>query len=437
MSEEIATPRRATIMALLLFLLAISTAEPSQAAEFLDPSFGEGGISFPGDRGSVRDLAQDADGKMVGIGGPSGMRVSRYLNNGALDVRFGRDDGRTPAEGFGSRGNAVAVQPDGRILAAGATLSGNFLLARYKSDGSRRDPTFGEKDGYTVTLAGSYGGGAQDIAVKRDGRILTAGYEIDFHHKWAAMLAAYRPNGTLDRRFSRDGIVRLRPKARGEVPIRLVAVKALRSGRILAAGELNGRIMVLALRPDGRPDRRFGGGDGILFTDADGSRRCPCAYATDMELDRRGRIVVAANITGPRPREHAALIRYRPNGRLDRSFGRRGISRAVLGSRLAGKDLAIQHNGQMVLAGTYNVPQTGEARIAVVRFLSRGALDRSFARRGFFIRDFGAEGVAYAALTQRDGRIVVGGRINPEPSPFQEDPSIYDTAEVFLMRFLP
>jgi hypothetical protein len=156
-----------------------------------------------------------------------------------------------------------------------------------------------------------------------------------------------------------------------------------------------------------------------------------------MELDRRGRIVVAANITGPRPREHAALIRYRPNGRLDRSFGRRGISRAVLGSRLAGKDLAIQHNGQMVLAGTYNVPQTGEARIAVVRFLSRGALDRSFARRGFFIRDFGAEGVAYAALTQRDGRIVVGGRINPEPSPFQEDPSIYDTAEVFLMRFLP
>jgi hypothetical protein len=91
----------------------------------------------------------------------------------------------------------------------------------------------------------------------------------------------------------------------------------------------------------------------------------------------------------------------------------------------------------MVLAGTYNVPTTGEARVAVVRFLPRGALDRSFARRGFFIRDFGAEGVAYAALTQRDGRIVVGGRINPDPSPFEENPSIYDTAEVFLIRFLP
>lgn len=131
------------------------------------------------------------------------------------------------------------------------------------------------------------------------------------------------------------------------------------------------------------------------------------------------------------------LIRYQPNGRLDRSFGHNGIARTALGSRLAGKDIVLQRNGRLVLAGTYNVPKTGEARVAVLRYLPDGSLDRSFARRGFFIRDFGVEGVAYAALTQRDGRVVVGGRANPEPSPFHEDPSVYDTAEIFLIRFLP
>lgn len=378
---------------------------------------------------------------MVEGGGP-GAFVSRYLDDGRPDPNFGTDkDGRTTIFRFESRVNAVAVQRGGKILAATSTRFGNFVLARYKADGSGLDPSFGEKRGYTVTIAGAKGGGAQDLTLQRNGRILVAGYGIDLSHRWKAMIAAYRPSGAPDRSFGHGGTVTITPG--GEVPIELVAVRALPDGRIFAVGHVAGLLMVAGVNPDGSPNRRFGG-DGLVFTDVDGSRPCLCTYATDMEIDRRGRIVVSANVTGPREREPAVLLRYLQSGKLDPGFGQGGVARAVLGNRLAGKDIAIQHNGRIVLAGTYNVPETGEARVAAARFLPDGRLDRSFARRGFFTRDFGVEGVAYAALTQRDGRVVIGGRANATRTPPAEKedeeespPSIYDTAEVFLIRFLP
>ena len=315
---------------------------------------------------------------------------------------------------------------------------GNFILLRYEADGSRRDPGFGtaREGGYTITIAGDQGGGAQDLALQRNGRILLAGYGIDAHHRYTAMAAAFDSDGRPDRSFAHAGILKLRPAGWSKGgSMRFVSLKTLADGRILLGGDLNGRIVVLALRPDGRPDRRFGGGDGAVVLDPDRTHRCACSYATDMELDRRGRIVLSANLTAPSRRQPAVLARLRPDGRLDRSFGRRGFARAALGSRLAGKAVAIQGNGRILLAGTYNVPRGGEARVAAVRFRPDGRLDRSFARRGFFTRDFGYEGVAYAALAQRDGRVVIGGRANPKPSHF-ESPSVYDTAEVFLIRFL-
>jgi uncharacterized delta-60 repeat protein len=434
--------RRLGRFAVGLFLglpLALSIVSPAHAAESLDPSFGKGGISFPGLGGDIRGLAQDADGRLIGGGGARSF-VSRYLSDGALDLGFGSGGGRAITPGLDSLTDAVAIQPDGKILAVGSTESGNFVLVRYEDDGQRLDPSFGgelrgtsKQPGRTVTIAGHLGGGAQDVELQPNGRILAAGFGIDNHHRWKAMVTAYRPNGAPDRRFDRNGIASF--TTTGGLPIELVSVEALPSGRILAAGDVSGRIMVLRLLPNGKLDPSFSR-DGIAYTSLDGARHCICEYATDMEIDRRGRIVVAANATVPRSREPTMLLRFHPDGRLDRSFGKRGIARATLGTRLASKALAIQPDNRIVLAGTYNVPGSGEARVAAARLLPNGRIDRSFTRRGFFTRDFGYEGVAYAALTQRDGKVVIAGRANSGPSPFPEDPSVYDTAGVFLIRFL-
>jgi uncharacterized delta-60 repeat protein len=432
MALKSAGPKGQTVIAVLCAaFLGLWVAPVAHAFDPLDPSFGEGGIAFSDLGGGVNSLVQDAEGRLVSGQSHGGyFLIVRYLSNGSPDLSFGGGDGRaTSFLGVDSQVNAVAMQR-GKILAAGSGRKpGALIVARYE-EGGRRDPSFGN-GGQASTFAGLGGpGGAYGIEVLPSGRFLVAGYGIRMGERWKAMLASYRPNGALDERFSSDGILTLRTE--GWLPIELRAVHALPNGRILAAGTLYGRLMTLRVLPNGKPDPSFSN-DGIAYVDVDRSKKCACAYTADMAVDRRGRVILAANIVGPRWEEPLALLRYLPDGRLDKSFGKRGISRSILGSRLAAKDIGLDHEGRIVVAGVYNVPEKGtpedgEARIAVVRYLSNGELDRSFADRGFFIRDYGSESVASAVLIQRDGRIVVGGRVDLEPS---------DSRVVFLMRFLP
>ena len=74
------------------------------------------------------------------------------------------------------RANAVAVQTDGKIVAAGTALRGtdyDFALARYNSDGSL-DTSF-DGDGKVTTAIGAGHDGATAVAVQADGKIVAAG----------------------------------------------------------------------------------------------------------------------------------------------------------------------------------------------------------------------------------------------------------------------
>jgi uncharacterized delta-60 repeat protein len=413
-------------------LTTLAIAAPAWAGESLDQTFGENGVSFPGvDGASIDGLAQDGEGRLVGVGG--GFTVGRYQSNGSLDKSFGRGGSVTSFFGFDSLAHALAIQPDGKLVVAG-TGTGFFdaaVLARYLPDG-RLDRSFG-KNGQARLSLGHRGGGALDVAVLPNGRILAAGFGIGEDDRWKAAVIAFRPNGTIDRRYNGDGLSTLTLED-GEGSIEFTVMQALRGGKLLLAGDIAGRVMLVRLLADGRPDPSFSG-DGVAYVDVGG---CRCRYAstTGLALDRRGRAVVSASLAGPDP-EPAALLRFLPNGKLDRGFGKGGVVSVFLGTRVNSHDVVIEHNGRIVLSASYNVPGSGEARVAAMRYLPDGRLDRSFGRRGFFTRDFGVEGVAYAALVQHDGRVVIGGRVNPKPSPFHENESVFDTAEVFLARFLP
>src|SRR5207253_1962222 len=88
--------------------------------------------------------------------------------------------------------NAVAVQPDGKIVAAGQsaiwTGSANryrFAVARYNTDGSL-DTTLGgaaQGDGQITTTIGSGDASANAVAVQPDGKILVAGVSADGTHQ--------------------------------------------------------------------------------------------------------------------------------------------------------------------------------------------------------------------------------------------------------------
>src|SRR6185295_14174434 len=132
-----------------LLLWSYPTGSVQAAAGDLDPAFGTGGkvtTDLSEDDDIIHAIVLQSDGKIVAAGEsllvPSGFgfTVARYNTNGSLDQSFG-SGGSVHTSFFDSKAFAVALQSDGRIVAAGkvfntSNFAEDFALARYNSDGS-------------------------------------------------------------------------------------------------------------------------------------------------------------------------------------------------------------------------------------------------------------------------------------------------------------
>jgi uncharacterized delta-60 repeat protein len=414
------------LAAALLAGLAIDSR--AEAASPLDPSFGKRGVTVTHGllEAGAFALARDDQGRLIAAGTTFFEKpvLARYRANGMSDLSFGDEGIKDSVEGQGA--SSVLVQPDGKILVGGGERM--FALARHRENGDL-DPSFGKR-GKVITQTGVEGSDALALALQPNGRILAGGYGINLHERWTGLLIAYKPDGAIDRRFARNGMVKF--KAPGKRAAEISGVEVLPGGKILLAGDLGGRILVARLLPNGKFDRGFGGGDGRVLLGPSG--RCDCAYASALAVAPGGKALVAGYQAGPRS-EQALLLRVLPSGRLDPSFGNRGTVRTLRGSRLILNGLTLAHRGRILTTGFFNSSRTGEAQVAVLRYLRNGELDPGFARAGFFSRDFGHESIGYAALTQPDGRVVIAGRANPKPPLSPELGSALDGAKFMLMRF--
>ena len=97
---------------------------------------------------------------------------------GDLDLTFGAGTGKVmTAIGTGhDHGRAIALQPDGKIVVAGYCWNGSnydFCLARYQANGAL-DTSFGS-NGTIISPIGSHGDEAYAIALQPDGKIVVAG----------------------------------------------------------------------------------------------------------------------------------------------------------------------------------------------------------------------------------------------------------------------
>jgi len=98
--------------------------------------------------------------------------VARYNADGSLDPSFGTFAGVQLTSVSGTdHGAGIALQPDGKIVAVGATYE-DFLLARYNPNGSP-DPTFSDDGTQTTDFGESAGAGG--VALQPDGKIVVAG----------------------------------------------------------------------------------------------------------------------------------------------------------------------------------------------------------------------------------------------------------------------
>jgi uncharacterized delta-60 repeat protein len=115
-------------------VMAVTRLTPAGA---LDPTFGAGGTASI-DFGSLADLAAGAalqpNGKIVVAGytqASEDVAVARLNANGSPDATFGVAGKATVDFGVATFGNAVALQPNGRIVVAGQKTGGDdFAVAR-------------------------------------------------------------------------------------------------------------------------------------------------------------------------------------------------------------------------------------------------------------------------------------------------------------------
>jgi uncharacterized delta-60 repeat protein len=156
-------------------------------------------------------VAIQADGKIVVTGWSgvvptsSSVAVARYNADGSLDTSFSGDGKLTTVIGsVGSSAYSVAIQADGKIVVAGGSSSGNvdFALVRYNTDGSL-DTSF-SGDGIVTTAVGSFNEQAYAVAIQPNGKIVAAGMGIAVNN-FDFAVARYNTDGSLDTSFSGDG----------------------------------------------------------------------------------------------------------------------------------------------------------------------------------------------------------------------------------------
>ena len=323
----------------------------------LDPTFGDLGLAVT-DLGGKDDEAQDAaltpDGSIVAVGRTdkagtqnTDFALVRYLPDGTPDPGFGSGGIMTTdvLAGHASQANAVAVQPDGKIVVGGLAaapprIDTDFALARYNADGSP-DMTFGDH-GVMTTDFGTRSDDARALVLQPDGRIVVVGTAGD-----DLALARYTTDGHLDGTFGQAG--KTTTAFGTEALANGVALTA--TGQILIAGTTLGakpdRDFLLArYSADGSPDATFGD-HGIVKTDLGSGDD----FAENIITDAQGRIVLVGRASSPTILD-MALVRYLPDGSLDASFDGDGILTADFHGRGEfGQDVALDAQGRIIAAG--------------------------------------------------------------------------------------
>ncbi len=230
----------------------------------LDPTFGSGGrvtTDFSAGDDQLTELLLQPDGKIVAIGernfGTSAM--ARYEPDGSLDPTFG-SGGRV--FDFTTRISAqdVARQPDGKLVVVGSRNgddipSYDFAVLRYDADGTL-DPTFGTGGIVTTNFPDNLQDGARAVALQPDGAIVAVGYTITAAHTSAFGVARYTTSGSLDPSFGSGGLVRFLPGTLLEA----YDVVVEPGGTLLVAGNDG----LARLLPDGSLDGSFGTGGLLM-----------------------------------------------------------------------------------------------------------------------------------------------------------------------------
>ena len=340
----------------------------------LDPSFGNHGLAsvpatgapFPGSIG--RAVAVQSDGKIVVVGssgptGGGGLLVERFTANGRPDSGFGKGGALNLLTGDLANGFAVAIQPDGKILAAGAAttlgaggVQPRVVVVRLNPNGSP-DTRFGSA-GVDVLDLGPVSA-AQGLAVQSGGKIVLAGSTTPGLQAPIAYVARLTSSGGFDKSFAGKGYYEHQYARGGGANSGFNAVAVQSDGKIVAGGAavtgtLEADALVVRFTASGAPDSSFGSGGAVYETSAvnspPGASSLPGIRSITIAA---GGDIVGAGDALDGPYSNAVLWALTPAGRLDTRFGSHGSAVTQFGGNRFNQfsGLALAPNGDLVAVG--------------------------------------------------------------------------------------
>jgi uncharacterized delta-60 repeat protein len=392
--------KKALLILLSCFLRCwYSEAQPLHG---LDLSFANNGI-YIGDTGVYGHIGVQTDGRILVTGRErrNGIdeNVKRLNSNGTVDVSFANNGFFTMQFPNGKPGgfNAIAFQPDGKIILAGGgdtgITNGDFLLARLKPDGSF-DSSFGG-GGYVITrLAGEEY--VTSVALQPDGKVIAYG---ESYYNEELLVVRYNASGMVDSSFGNNGIVSSNANwGLSDAQANDVAITI--DGKIVLGAKadinaLGGAAAFTAIRllPDGNLDTSFNH-TGIVYTNKSLGW---LLYCKAMRLQHDGKVLLAGYD------DSLAVVRFDTTGQLDNNFGNGGITKIAGGNHVRNATMHLQADNKILVS----------AQIDAANYLYRrnpiGTPDTSFGVNGELI----CYGLSInSIITSQDSKILLAGMLN-------------------------
>jgi uncharacterized delta-60 repeat protein len=260
-----------------------------------DGTFDQDGARVIASQGQeyLNAVAIQPDGKIVAAGSSNFAAnndgvVYRLTDTGQPDTTFDQDGGKVVDFGANEYLNGLALQQDGRIVAVGRTSAGNDASAYRLTGTGQPDTTFDGDGAREINLGGD--DVAWDVEVQPDGRIVLGGSGGGTPGKEDAAFARLTTGGQLDPSFGTGGLTTV--DSGGEED----AWELLRQpdGRILAGGATSNGLdgLLVRLRTDGTPDPAFAAG-GKVALGTDGLRDI-----FGLALQPDGRLLLTGEVEG-------------------------------------------------------------------------------------------------------------------------------------------
>jgi uncharacterized delta-60 repeat protein len=355
------------------------------------------------------------DGKIV-VGGFNPTRngsefaLVRYNLDGSEDKSFG-GSGEVLGGPPGGWAQAVAIQKDGKVLAAGTIFGpgdGDFALLRYNADGSV-DKTFGTRGVAKTAITPNCFDAIMAMALQGD-KIVVAGWTRLPSNTSELVVARYNANGTLDSSFGKAGL------ALDHLAVSFGWARARSMNLVIDPG--TGAIVVSAAAPptavaSSMPLVVRYTSSGILDTSFAGAgyETLPAFYglaAVAIQADHK--IVVAGRYAAG---GFEGLERLNADGSLDTNFGSGGIELTSIPLTINPTSVKFAADGTIVVGASGSSSPGSKSNIAefmVTRFdANSGSLDTSFGTAGVAMPALPTGGACNDMTLEPDGRMVLVG----------------------------